>query len=219
MKIVKGKKKHKHTPELTLFRKNKVKAAMLFFVLLLSFSQNGEWKQRINRNGVAVFDKPSSNPAVRSIKATVTINASPGKIRDIIMDPENYPSWVFNCSNARTLKRVSNTELYYYQVTKASYPVKSRDMSAIMRTRENVEEILVTIKARPEEIPEQKKMVRVRHFDSVWKIKKSGEKTEVINEITIDLGGGIPLWLINRLIAEGPYYTCLRLKKLAEEQQ
>lgn len=190
---------------------------VLFFLFPVFFSGN-DWEQKLDKNGVSVYMRPSANSKIKSIRSVVRINASPEKIKSIILDIPHYPNWVYKCGKAEVIKKLSEKEIYYYQTTLAPFPVRDRDLVALVKVSEKENEIIITIKAQPDKVDRKKEMVRVELFDSVWKIKKGKDQTEVTNEMTVDPGGGIPAWLVNSVSSEGPYNTSLKLRETAERK-
>ncbi|MEO8148621.1 MAG: START domain-containing protein [Bacteroidia bacterium] len=195
-----------------------MKLLIIFYSSLFVFSSSGTgWEQKLNKNGVVVYLKTTNNSKIKSVKAVVTINASPEKIKSVILNIANYPNWVYQCSKAEIISKTNDNELYYYQLTKAPFPVSDRDMAVLMKVSEITDEITITIKAKPDKISARKDIVRIELFDSIWILKKIKDNTEVTNEITTDPGGSVPAWLINSVIASGPYNTVLHLKQIAEK--
>ena len=195
-----------------------MKLLLIFYSILCFFIAPGnEWTEKLNKNGVVVYLRPSDNSKVKSTKSVVTINASAEKIKSVILDIANYPEWVFKCTKTSVLSKTNNKDIYYYQYTDAPFPVSDRDMVLLLTESEKENEITITIKSQPDKIPKNDGVVRVKLFDSTWRIRKVKDKTEVTNEITTDPGGSVPAWLINSVITTGPYNTMLYLKQIAEK--
>ncbi|MEO5572677.1 MAG: START domain-containing protein [Bacteroidia bacterium] len=194
-----------------------MKLLLIITVLFFFLPSGNDWIEKLNKNGVIVYVKTSENSKIKSTKSVVTINASPGKVKSILLDIAKYPDWVYKCTKTELVNKVKDKEIYYYQYIKAPFTISDRDMALLLKISDVADEIMITIKAQPYKIPKKDGVVRIELFDSIWILKKVKDKTEVANEITTDPGGSIPAWLVNSVITSGAYNTMLRLKQIAEQ--
>jgi hypothetical protein len=189
---------------------------MKYILLLFLLFFDDPWIIKIEKNGITVSVKQIEGQEIKSVRSFVTINAPIEKVKSIILDIDNYPSWVYKCSKAHLLKSTSPNELIYYQYTNAPITIKDRDLVVGMYIQNENDGWTIDLKALPDYIPQNKNVIRINLFNSTWRLVRKGNKTEVTNEITTDPGGSVPSRVINSLITDGPYNTSLNLKKLAE---
>jgi hypothetical protein len=63
-------------------------------------------------------------------------------------------------------------------------------------------------------MPEKKHIVRIKYSRANWIITPlANKKFRIEYRVQIDPGDGVPAWLLNLFIANGPYETFLKLKE------
>ena len=143
------------------------------------------------------------------------VNSSLSAVVSLFEDTDSMPQWVFRMKSAKTLRRISPTEVIAYTVTCLPWPLEDRD--SVIHTTVSQDSIgIVHINGidYSEYLPLQKGMVRMRRIRSNWLFKPLPEgRIHVIFTGTGDPGGVIPLWIFNNLVHEAPYQT---MKKFCE---
>jgi hypothetical protein len=179
-----------------------------------------EWKLERSRNNVKIFTRSSEISGVNEVKAETTVNSNLSAIVKLLTDIESYPKWIYQNEKSEIIKQVSDTEYYIYQVTWVPWPAKNRDMITHVKFKQDkkTKTVYMLAVADPDYIPEKPSYVRIQRYNATWTITPSGDGTvDLINEIAIDPGGGIPSWMANLAIIEGPYTTTLNLRKKIQE--
>ncbi|TAK82500.1 MAG: hypothetical protein EPO20_20735 [Betaproteobacteria bacterium] len=150
-------------------------------------------------------------------KIKSTLSAFVALFRDV----DNMPNWAYRIREVRTLKRVSDAEVYAYTVNSLPFPLHDRD--AIVRSilEQDSHTLKVTIKgsAVPDYVPRDDRYVRMPVVESFWSFTPlGGDIVEVVFQGYGDPGGslssGIMAWFIQLSISEAPYYTLLNMHKM-----
>ncbi|MEO6037726.1 MAG: hypothetical protein ABIQ93_04875, partial [Saprospiraceae bacterium] len=97
------------------------------FLLLISiglfqlpvYSQGSDgWLLKNDKDNVQVFYKKTDD--VQEIKLVTSLKTTLSGLVHLLSDVENYPNWGYKVMESRLLKRVSDTEMYYY--TRLDFP-------------------------------------------------------------------------------------------------
>lgn len=169
---------------------------------------------------IKTWAKQEDGKKIRSFKVEMVVEASLDAVARIHFDVENIKRWFWETKESRLLKKVSNTEYYYYQVFNAPLTIPDRD-SVIHVVLEPYSAkrgyMLMKLNAAPDFIPIEKGLSRVQAQDMIVKLTPIGkEKTRLEAEGYIDPGGTIPAWTINFVQRSAPYTSMLGLQRMAQ---
>ncbi len=174
-----------------------------------------DWVLRHEKGVLKVYTRQNPDSGIQEVRITTRMNTPLAGFLSALSDVSAYQSWVYKCSEARLLETVNEQEFYYYSKTDLPFPVSDRDLVVHSRQWQDENGVIHSISnARPDYLPAQKSVVRIRSFRSYWKIQSSGADQVAIDyEIKTNPGGNIPAWIINLGITSGPVKT---MEKLAE---
>lgn len=195
-------------------------AAIALLALALpstALSQN-KWKQVIDKNGIKVFTRPSEKSQFDEFKGVTTINVDINVIDKVLADTSNATEWMHNCIKSKLLER-NEKHVVLYQVTKAPWPVSSRDLIVESIRKEKGNSIVRNMKitTHPKAPPKTNKLVRVPKLKGSWTLTKKGTATHVVYQILMDPGGKLPTWLANSASKDLPFNTLEGLKKIVKK--
>lgn len=139
----------------------------------------------------------------------------------LFRDVDNMPNWAYRISEVRTLKRVSDAEVYAYTVNSLPFPLHDRDAVVRSTLGQDRNTLKVTIKGStvPDYVPRDDRYVRMPVVESFWSFTPlGGGIVEVVFQGYGDPGGslssGLMAWFIQLSISEAPYYTLLNMQKM-----
>lgn len=178
------------------------------------------WELSKQSDGIQVYVRDTANSKLKSFRGVVTIPTRLTSLVAVLEDTTVFPRLFHNCKSAKLLKKVANNEVYNYMVTGMPWPVNSRDSitQSILRQDKKNKRIDISINSKPKMVPQKAGMVRIKHLVGRWEFVplKSGE-TKVTYEVNIAPGGNIPVWLVNLLVVDMPFYTLVKLRNLVKE--
>jgi hypothetical protein len=189
------------------------------FLLLtvLSFAAGKEdWELKKDENGIKVYTRLSEGSNLKEVRVVNEVHSSLSAIVALLLDTKNYPSWIYACSEAQTLKLVNDKEQYQYTVTDVPWPVSDRDVVSYFKIEQNAPTGIVTMtnSGMADYIPEKSGRVRVQHFQSKYTLTPAEDGiVKVEFELYLDPGGSVPAWLINANIVTAPYNTTVSMSK------
>jgi hypothetical protein len=191
---------------------------------LLSFYEGNqtEWQLQRNKNNISIYSRDLQNGSRMEMKAETVLDVPLSNMVAMVQDVEFYPNWMYRCSESRIIKRVSETEFYYYLVTTVPWPVSNRDMVVHVLVSQNDSSGTVEFDLHgiPDYIDEVDGIVRVQVFEGKWILKPlSGGKIQVIQKLMVAPTGALPTWMVNLAAIEGPYGTMVGMVEKVGEQR
>ncbi|MFN7119502.1 MAG: START domain-containing protein [Saprospiraceae bacterium] len=185
--------------------------------LLFAQSKNTEWKLKKEVADLQVFMRNSESSDIKEIKVRFIANASLSNIVTALKDVPAFPEWIYNCAEARLLKRISETESYYYSRVAFPFPMNDRDFIGHSKLwqDEQTKEIFVKVTGNYNYLPQEKGIVRLPKLSINWHITPlTVQKSLVEYHLVSDPGGSIPDWVVNMAIDKGPINTIKNFKDM-----
>lgn len=186
---------------------------VLICVGSIALSDGGAtWTLKKDENGIKVYTRPLKGYSYHQARTVTKMKSSLSAVVALLLDTERYPEWMYGCESVKTLKKISDTELYNYQVTGLPWPFDDRDVVALFKVTQDPATKVVTFSktGMPDFIPDEDNRVRVRNFNSVTTLTPiSKDSVLMVLEIHLDPGGNVPSWFYNQNLVNGPYETTL----------
>ncbi|OIQ37814.1 MAG: hypothetical protein BM563_07650 [Bacteroidetes bacterium MedPE-SWsnd-G1] len=196
------------------------KCLLFVFIAINSFGYSQEnWELIQDKDEIFIYTRNEENNSFKAFKAQLEMNTSMHRFVYEIQNLEGFKDWGYKIKEVNLLERQGDTVQIYYAESKAPFPFKNRDgiYKNTFRWNSELETLSIPISVLHEYLPEKENNVRVKGI-GYWEVTKLEEnKLQVIFQMSIDPGGGIPAWLSNIFITDSPYSTLINLKKLVEE--
>lgn len=206
------------------------KCTRLLFVLTLlnlmwlaDASAQSEWKLAKSREGIEIYlrDVPGSN--LQEFKGVVTLaNTRLSSLLAAFDDPSTHPGWMYECIDAKVLKKINLHERINYTVTHAPWPVWNRDLVTHSRISQDpvTNTVVITLTGLPDYLPPAPKLVRIPKMSATWTFKPmDGGDIMVIYQMHSEPGGTISPGLANMAVVDLPYYTLYRLRNFIKQDK
>lgn len=182
-----------------------------------SGNQQDAWKLEKDKNGIRVYSRHLQDSKLKEVKVTCELNATLSQLAAFVSDIDHYKDAVYRVADAYIVKRVSDREFYFYNETAMTWPVSNRDL--VMHMVFQMDHTTRTLHIRGTNVsgmvPEKKGIVRTPHWHSLWTIHEINDnKLQVEYLFSVDPGGELPIWLVNSLIAVGPYQSFSNMEKV-----
>jgi hypothetical protein len=169
-----------------------------------------------DESGIRVFARATERSAFNELKVETVLQARLSSLASLILDIGNYPQWSFHVKEARILRTVSPSELYFYSLVYSPWPASDRDLAVHLQISQDSSSRVVTITAKsvPGFLPPRKDLVRVPLSDEQWTVTPlPGGRIRVDYRLQIDPGASAPAWLINMFSIRGPFETFSSLRE------
>ena len=191
---------------------------LVFVCLLFQFSGKAQedWSLKKDKNNIKVFTRKTKNFKVDEIKVECEFDGRVSQLVAVLLDVSKHYEWVYKATKSQLLQKNSNTDLFFYTEIQAPWPFLNRDLIAHLKLTQNSSNKIITVEANGvnDFIPDKKHIVRVRYSRANWIITPlPNKKFKIDYRVQIDPGDGVPAWILNLFIANGPYDTFLKLKE------
>lgn len=198
------------------------KTIMLFSTLFsLAFASAEDWELIKDDDGIKVYTRTIPDSKIKEFKGVTNIRATLDGILGVLNDTDACPKWVHNCKDPLKVRDVSFNEGYIYQVINFPFPVNDRDLVLHSKMKHDPVTKVVTIQLTsiPDYISETKN-VRIKKSNGNYFIKPIDDGSfEVTWQHHSEPGGGIPKWLVNKLIVDMPFNTLRNLRSIVQEER
>ena len=187
----------------------------IFGLLILNVTLFGQdesdWKLVKNcDDNIKAYVQKVPDSQIKRVKVETVLVATLSELVSLVKDSENHHNWVFLNEGAYTIEETDGFNWKYYGYTDSPWPVSNRDYITDVSMTQNETDCLITITSvgTPKYLPEKECCVRIPYILSVWTFNPIGNgSVHASLEIEADLGGNIPLWLINMAVTRGPLNT------------
>lgn len=181
-----------------------------------------KWEYKGEKDGIKIYHQRT--PGLLHIKLATSLKAPLSGIVSLFTDVGTYPSWGYKMAEARLLRRVSDTELYYYARYDFPWPIDDRDIILHSKLEQDPHTRVVTITntPRPNYLAEITGLERIKNTTTKW-VFTPGTGGWVYTEqyISTDTAESLPDWLVKLTADTGPRETAKGIRKalLAERFQ
>ena len=205
-------------------------------------AETGGWKLKASKDGVEVFTRRTRESRYHEFKAVTEIPASLVSLLSLLWDINACPRWLDRCALGEMLEARSSTkkgaeastdpdansdanpDILFYQITKMPFPTRSRDIVLrVTATTYDTEAspmkaVLLTMVATPEAKPKTR-YLRIRKAKGTWLLEPLDDRTTRITWTQFaDPGGGLPVWMVNRMLSDMPLKSLANLRELVKEE-
>ena len=181
----------------------------LFCAFNLPSSSPSEWQLAKDKNNIQVFTRSSPSSNLKDSKVVSVAQGTPEMVLQTLLDFDTYDGWIPKCKESRLLKKVSETEFYYYARYAAPWPIADRDVIIHFEVfKETSGKIVCELNGVADYLEEVNGVIRVPYSKGKWFLtpQKNGN-VEIINQYASSPGGSIPIWLANTAAVSTPFDT------------
>ena len=185
---------------------------------MVAFSQPA-WKLIAEEEGIKVFSQPVTYSKIKALKVECELKASSSELVALLLDVDAAEDWVYHTKSCILLRKVSDSELFYYSEVSLPWPLDNRDFVAHVKVTQDPATKIVTVNAPaiPGWVTEKKGIVRINHSVGHWIIKPLQKgKIKLEYTLQVDPGGGVPAWAVNTFAAQGPIESFKNMREQLE---
>lgn len=190
-------------------------------LLLIAFQLNAQgWVLKRDKGGIKVYVRDSPNSRIKELKFSMQVEASLNSIAAVLTNVEGFNDWVYASAISRTIKRISDTEIYYYTEMDFPWPLSNRDLILHSTFWQDKKTLAIHSKSTSAHWLESEKdgIVRIKKAELCWTFTPKGNgKVKVDYYLNSDPAGNIPAWLINLAADQGPLQTMIRFKEIVDQ--
>ena len=171
---------------------------------------------KLNKDSIKVYTCFRENSKLKSVRTTFELQSNLSQLAAIVLDIDHLGDWQYKTVRARMLKKISDREIIYYTEVAAPIFTSNRDFVIQLTVNQDPQTRILTIDlvSIPDYIPHENGIVRVPFSKARWKVNPlSGSRLYVEYDIEIDIGGAVPVWLVNMVAPQAPYETFKALRE------
>ena len=171
---------------------------------------------KLNKDSIKVYTCFRENSKLKSVRTTFELQSNLSQLAAIVLDIDHLGDWQYKTVRARMLKKISDREIIYYTEVAAPILTSNRDFVIQLTVNQDPQTRMLTIDlvSIPDYIPHENGVVRVPFSKARWKVNPlSGSRLYVEYDIEIDIGGAVPVWLVNMVAPQAPYETFKALRE------
>lgn len=192
---------------------------ILVSVLICFKSYSQKWDLRTDKEGIKIYTREVQGSGVQEFRGEIIVKSNLAGILAVIDSVSEYPKWMYKCSYAERLKKISQESGYIYSVVKSPWPVSDRDLCTYYYVKQdtNTKIITITLKGVKDYLPAKSGIVRMPSMNGFWQlIPLAKGVTKVVYQVHCELGGLVPAVIVNAYITDTPYFNLFNLKKIVE---
>lgn len=179
-------------------------------------ARGGDWQLQRQQDGIRVYMRAQPGSRFQEVKVEAEMPGTLAQFVALYSDVAHYPAVIRHTRAAYLLRRVSETEFYYYLETQLPAPVANRD--AVMRLQfaytPAPRGLLVHTRSVDGLVPARPGLVRVPAWQGDWQVGAvSASRLKISYCFRVDPGGALPAWLVNRLAPAAITQSFLLLRR------
>jgi len=195
---------------------------ILCFILANAFmiAQEGEeWVFEKEKDSIRIFTRFADDSDIKELKIEMEVESSLASIVHVVDDLDNYKEWVYKSNGAKLIKRLSATEVIYFNEIDFPWPLCNREVLMHSTLTQDEETRVITYESvvcEEEDLVEVNgDNIRLSDYYSKWTITpQEFGKVNIVYEMKSDPAGYIPTWLINLAIDTGIVETMTNFRTL-----
>lgn len=198
--------------------------ARLIFVCLALLSANpiiaqNEWVKAKEKDGIVIYTRETAGSPVKEFKAYLTVQSTLGALVKLVLDADDAAEWHFNVKSCKKVKQYSLQHVEVHTVVAVPWPFDNRDhINEYKASQADNGVVTIKITNKPKAIPPQDGVIRMNTAEGQWVLTPKGAgKVEILYQYKGDPEGGIPSWVVNMFLLDGPMTALKNLQNMIEK--
>lgn len=188
----------------------------------MASAQNNGFEYQGEKQGIKVYFKESTDNPIKELKLTMYFDAKMSTIVAALNDINEIPNWVYKTTESRIVKRISDTEFYYYNLLDFPWPLSDRDMVLHSTfTQDPDTKIAKSISTgKVGFVNEKEDVVRMTEVAIEWIFYPTVDgRIKLEYYLRSDPGGAIPAWVVNLAVDHGPIKSMTGFRDLLKKEK
>lgn len=184
--------------------------------ICLSLAAQAEWELQKKEDDVKVFTQQVEGSPYLKVKIEADILASVDKVLEAIGDGKSCAAWSKKCVESRVIKEVSATEFYTYSRYDLPWPVGDRDLVGHIVQERRKNSAIIKIVSVSDRYPEQG-VLRAETAVIIKVLSSGPDRSHLIYEEHPNPGGQLPIYVVNKMLAQSALRDISSIRRLAEK--
>jgi hypothetical protein len=210
-----------------------IKKTLLCFGLLFyaGITAAAEWELAKEAENIKVYTATISGSDYKAFRGESVIAAGLNQLMAVLDDTPNFVDWMYNCKSPILLHKASLLDRYQYLQNDFPWPAKDREMILRNEISQDPQTRVTTVKLSsvplaqlPETaqtaMPKVDGVVRMEGVQGFFELTPLADgQTNVVFQLHLNPGGGLPASLVNTQIVDNPFETLKALRKHVTQPQ
>ncbi|MBT8114457.1 MAG: hypothetical protein KJP04_03710 [Arenicella sp.] len=199
--------------------------SLLIATLPAASQQQGvdySWELKRDKDNIRIYTSPVADSKYKAVRAVTTITGKVSSAVALVLDVEACPRWAELCEKSELLETLSPTESYIYTLNDLPFPVKDRDVVALVEWTVNSATGRTSMNsiATSKDLVPVGRAIRLRDAIAQWHFEQVDENTIQVESFAhIDPNGVTPAWITNMLLVDSPFKTLKKMTAIVESGQ
>ena len=202
-----------------------MKPTILFFfsAIFLFFSGNVKalegWVLEVEKEGIRVYTQLDGKSPYKQIKVTTNINATVEQVMEILMEFNQYKTWMNHVTESYLINQSDSSTYYVFTLEDAAWPMQNRYQVSKVEIEASSSAATMHFRSVPNYIDKRTDAIQIKQYEGYWELRSRPNHQCSLEFIMIqNPGGHIPPWLANFNAVENPFYSVANLKRMAERE-
>lgn len=177
------------------------------------------WELKRDKDDIKIYTSPVAGSKYKAVKAVTTVQARVNSAVALVLDLDACPDWAELCKASKMMEALSPTRSYVYTLNDLPFPVKDRDVVALVEWTVNPDSgrVTMTSSATDSELVPIGKPIRLKQAIAQWHFQQLDAQTIQVESFAhIDPNGVTPAWITNMLLVDSPFKTLKKMTALLE---
>ena len=197
----------------------------LTFVASAAEDRDLEWRKISDRNGIQVYVSFDENSRLKKFRGITTMEL-PDEYAMVALynDTPAFPLWLHMIDEASVLDDRSLLDRDMRFTIKLPWPLSDREVllnsKLVQVVTAEEESVTAYLEGNPELAPLDSRFVRTPELHGVFRFERvEPGKVEATYQISADLGGYLPMWIVNFAFRDIPYFTLEKMQRIVTKEK
>ena len=191
----------------------------LFFLCAASMAApamaaESAWQRISSEDGIDVDVRSVGDSPFPEFRGRVVVAASVLEVAAVLEDIDRVCEWTQRCAASKAVRRLTETEVVFYNRTEAPWPASDRDavLAATVTGLPEGRDVWMRIRTSPFPFAPVAGTVRMPFTRGHYRLTQAERGTVVEFQLQTDIGGWVPVWMVKFLQKRVPHDTLAGLR-------
>lgn len=191
--------------------RNIITITFSLYSLYSAFAQDN-WKLKKDKNGIEIYTRDAEGSNYKEFLAKTTIDQPINRVYHALIDSDGFRKWYADCKDSKDVHKENDQSFTRYMVFNIPWPFADRDLVSKVVVNKKDNSIRIDLNNAPKDYPEQEDLVRIPFSQGYWLLTPDKNITSIKYTYLAD-PGGLPPWIVNLFIVNGPYQSLTKFKE------
>jgi hypothetical protein len=192
---------------------------LILFIPTVGLFDDG-WEVKKEQDGVKVLARNVEGAEINEFRAIMEMKTTVNKLVALYLDVDKGTEWEPNCTYAKLVQKISDTELYIYRKINNPWPFKDMDYIIRINLTQNTEsgEALIEFEDVKSVVPRYECCTRMKMMKGFWRFTPSEDGHVVVTyQYHFQHGFRLPASLINASFPSAAIATLIKMNECVQK--